>query len=92
MISPKMAILGFLIKWMCCSIILLEHNPSMSSLHQNSLESHYTNMVCPSMQTCLEHKHDMSGNYHGCSDISGLCSNDVCSETKLQSDRFRAQS
>ena len=33
----------------------------------------------------------MSGKYHGCSDIPGLCSNDVCSESKLQSDRFRAQ-
>ena len=43
------------------------------------------------MPTCLEHTHDMSGNYHGCSDISGLCSNDVCSESKRQSDRFRAQ-
>ena len=32
------------------------------------------------MPTCLEHKHDnMSRNYHGCSDISGLCSNNVCS-------------
>ena len=27
----------------------------------------------------------MSANYHCCSDISGLCSNDVCSESKLQS-------
>ena len=43
------------------------------------------------MQTCLEHKHDMSGNYHGWSDISGLCSNDVCSESKFHSGRFRAQ-
>ena len=57
MISPKIAISGFLIKWMCCSIILLEHNPTMSSLRHNSLESHSknhqckhvwsTNMICP---------------------------------------------
>ena len=57
MISPKMAISGFLIKWMCCSISLLEHNPTMSSLHHNSLENHSknhqckhvwsTNMICP---------------------------------------------
>ena len=91
MISPQFPISGFLIKWMCCSIIFLEHNPTMSSLHHNSLGSHYTILVCPSMQTCLEHKHDMSRNSHGCSDISGLCSNDVCSETKFHSGRFRAQ-
>ena len=57
MISPKIAISGFLIKWMCCSIILLEHNPTMSSLRHNLLESHSknhqckhvwsTNMICP---------------------------------------------
>ena len=43
------------------------------------------------MRTCLEHKHDMSRNYHDCSDIPCLCSNDVCSESKLHSGRFRAQ-
>ena len=57
MISPKIAILGFFIKWMCCSIILLEDNPTMSNLLHNSLESHSknhqckhvwsTNMICP---------------------------------------------
>ena len=57
MISPQIAILGILRKWMCCSIILLEHNPAMSSLRHNSLESHSknhqckhvwsTNMTCP---------------------------------------------
>ena len=57
MISPKTAISVFWIKWMCCSIILLEHNPTMSSLRHNSLESHSkdhqcknvwsTNMICP---------------------------------------------
>ena len=57
MISPNIAISGFLIKWMCCSIILLEHNPTMSNLRHNSLESHSknhqckhvwrTNMTCP---------------------------------------------
>ena len=57
MISPKIAISGFLIKWMCYSIILLEHNPTMSRLRHNSLESHSknhqckhvwsTNMICP---------------------------------------------
>ena len=57
MISPKIAISGVLIKWMCCSIILLEHNPAMSSLRHNSLDSHSknhqgklvwsTNMICP---------------------------------------------
>ena len=57
MISPQIAISGFLRKWMCCSIILLEHNPAMSSLRHNSLESHSknhqckhvwsTNMTCP---------------------------------------------
>ena len=89
MISPKIAISEFLIKWMCCSIILLEHNPTMSRLRHDSLESHSKKS---SMQTCLEHKHDLSRNYHGCSDISGLCSsNDVCSESKLHSGRFRAQ-
>ena len=46
MISPKIAISGFLIKWMCCSIILLEHNPTMSSLRHNSLESHSKNHQC----------------------------------------------
>ena len=40
MISPKIAISGFLIKLMFCSIILLEHNPAMSSLRHNSLDSH----------------------------------------------------
>ena len=42
---------------MCCSIILLDHNPTMSSLRYDSLESHSknhqckyvwsTNMICP---------------------------------------------
>ena len=84
MISPKMAISGFLIKWMCCSIILLEHNPTMSSLRHNSLESHYKNHQC-------KHVWSTNINYHGSSDILCLCSYDVCSASKLQSGRFRAQ-
>ena len=46
MISPKTAISGFLIKLMCCSIIMLEHNPTMSSLRHNSLESHSKDHQC----------------------------------------------
>ena len=87
MISPKIAISGFFfIKWMCCSIILLEHNPAMSSLRHTSLESHSknhqckhvrsTNMICPEITMA-------DRTYQVC--------NDVCSESKLQSGRFRAQ-
>ena len=67
MISPKIAISGFLIKWMCCSIILLEHNPAMSSLRHNSLESHSknhqcehvwsTNMICPEITMVVRTYH-----------------------------------
>ena len=67
MISPKIAISGFLIKWMCCSIILLEHNPAMSSLRHNSLESHSknhqcehvwsTNIICPEMTMVVRTYH-----------------------------------
>ena len=88
MISPKIAISGCLIKWMCCSIILLEHNPAMSSLRHNSLDSHSknhqgklvwsTNMICPEITMFFR-------------TLSGLCSNDVCSESNIQSGRFRAQ-
>ena len=67
MISPIIAISGFLIKWMCCSIILLEHNPAMSSLRHNSLESHSknhqckhvwsTNMICPEITMVVRTYH-----------------------------------
>ena len=67
MISPKIAISGYLIKWMCCSIILLEHNPAMSSLRHNSLESHSkihqrehvwsTNMICPEIPMVVRTYH-----------------------------------
>ena len=55
--KSKNCYFGIFDKWMCCSIILLEHNPAMSSLRHNSLESHSknhqckhvwsTNMICP---------------------------------------------
>ena len=75
---------------------VLQHNIAeaqsyycMSILRHHSLESHSKNHQC---------KHVWSTNIT-CPEItmvvrtyvSGLCSNDVCSESKLKSDRFRAQ-
>ena len=62
LVMHKLQFRKFLIKWMCCSIILLEHNPTnsstMSSLRHNTLESHSKNPQCKHVwstnMTCLE--------------------------------------
>ena len=58
LVMHKLQFRKFLIKWMCCSIVLLEHNPTMSSLRHNTLESHSKNPqrkhVWSTNMTCLE--------------------------------------